>query len=482
LPPRAADRPALRAAIVLLAPALLAGALVWRATSEYGPGLSPDSMQFLAAAKNLAAGHGFRRVEGTPFVEWAPLVPLLLTVVPARALGIASAAGIAWAAGFWVFRRTRSMRVATMAAAAIAVSFPVIFVASHLWSDAPFLFLALVGVLMLERAREGRSVALAAIPAALAALTRYLGVTLIAAGIVTLLLERRPDRLRRAVLYGWLASLPLVLWLVRNVLATGTATGDREPPGFSFATNVRQLAHAVTADLVPWSWPGTIKLALCAAALVGGWLLSRKGAKSVGPLMLFALFYALAVVIVASVWGSDGIDVRLALPLFVALIARAFIAGSRARATWLAYALGALALVWMGRSYIETRRHVDDYARGGVPGFNDVLWSSSPTLARLRSEPPNGVVYSNAPEIAYVALGRDVRRSPRAHLFYAKDAAVPDLEEFHRALAREGPATLAWLDDAGEDRFVTPPELARSVAVEQVARFDDGSLYFVSAR
>lgn len=482
MPPLAADRRAPPAAIVLLASALLAGALVWQATSEYGPGLSPDSIQFLAAARSLAAGPGFRRVEGTPFVEWAPLVPAMLTVLPARALGIASAAGIAWAAGLWVYRRTRSVRVAAMAAAAIAVSFPVIFVASHLWSDAPLLFLALVGVLALERAREGHPVALAAIPAALAALTRYLGVTLIAAGVVTLLLERRPDRLRRAVLYGWLASLPLVLWLVRNVLATGTATGDREPPGFSLAANVAQLAHAVIADLVPWSWPGGIKLALCAAALVGGWLLSRKGARSVGPLMLFTLFYALAVVIVASVWGSDRIDVRLALPVCVALIARAFVAGSRARATWLAYALGALALVWMGRSYIETRRHVDDYARGGVPGFGDILWSTSPTLARLRSEPPTGPVYSNAPEIAYVALGREVRRSPRAHLFYAKGVAVPDLEEFRRALAREGAATLVWFSDAGEDRFVTPPELARVADLREVAHATDGALYSVAAR
>lgn len=443
-------------------------------------------MQFLAAAKNLAAGHGLRRVEGTPFVEWAPLVPARLALardpmLVARLMGVISAAGIVWAAGLWAWRRTRSRWTAVFAGIGIAVSFPLTFVASHLWSDGPFLFFSLVGVLALGSAHKSdrrRAVALAAIPAALAALTRYVGVTLIAAGVVSICLDRpRPDRLQRAVLYGWLASLPLVLWLVRNVMVTGTATGDREPPGFSVAANSLALAHATAGDLLPWHWPGAIKVGLVAAGLVAGWLLVRRSrAEKAGPLGLFALFYGLAVVIVASIWGSDRVDVRLALPVYVALVAGACAAAVRVR-WWVIVA--ALALVWLVQSASVTLRHVSLYAARGVPGFSDAHWRASETLRLLRTQPPNGRIYSNAPEIAYVALGREVRRSPRAHLFYAKGVAVPDLEEFRRELT-SGPATLVWFDSAGEDRFVTPANLG--VTLQQTARTTDGALYAVSSR
>jgi hypothetical protein len=139
--------------------------------------------------------------------------------------------------------------------------------------------------------------------------------------------------------------------------------------------------------------------------------------------------------------------------------------------------LAVLAIGWIGRSYVITRRHVTEYARIGVPGFGDAHWRASETLQRLRASPPQGVVYSNAPEIAYVALAREVRRSPRAHLFYARESRVTDLDEFRRALSREGPATLVWFAEAGEDRFVAPPELA----AEEIERTADGALYRVGA-
>src|SRR5262249_9037147 len=165
------------------------------------------------------------RVEGTPFVEWAPLLPAWLALGEklgisagglARATGGLSAAGVSWAPGLWTARSTSSRAFGLGAALVTALSFPLIYVAAHLWSDAPFLFLSMLGVLALGEGRAFR----AAWFAALACLMRYLGVTLVAAGALFLFFER--GRRRDAVIFSAIASAPLALWLARNALVTGT--------------------------------------------------------------------------------------------------------------------------------------------------------------------------------------------------------------------------------------------------------------------
>jgi len=47
-------------------------------TSNYKAGLSPDSVEYLAAANNLLLGKGLLTYNGLPFTEWPPLYPILL--------------------------------------------------------------------------------------------------------------------------------------------------------------------------------------------------------------------------------------------------------------------------------------------------------------------------------------------------------------------------------------------------------------------
>ena len=73
--------PPKRAAGALLSPAALAvlgAVLVLAREIRYGPALFPDSLSYLSAAQNLAAGEGLLTVRGFPFIDWPPLYPLLL--------------------------------------------------------------------------------------------------------------------------------------------------------------------------------------------------------------------------------------------------------------------------------------------------------------------------------------------------------------------------------------------------------------------
>jgi len=487
LPPREADRNDRLERLFLLGPAALAAEIVWLATGGFGCGLTPDSVQFLACAKSLASGGGWVRVEGAPFVEWAPLLPGWLALgtklgdaplALARITEALAAAGITWAIGLWTSRAARSRLAGLVAALAVALSLPLLHASAHLWSDAPFLCFALLGVLGLGDARARpawRTVGIAALWAALAALTRYLGVTLIAAGALALATQRR---WKHALGYTFLSLLPLALWLARNAALTGTATGVREPPGATWPMNLSGFLHGAIDPLVPWPWPGAIKLALLGVLAALAWIVLRRESRDegAGPLALFVFLYGSAVVIVSSIWGSDAVDVRLALPLSMALCAGALLATAKARGRWLRLALLSLVVLWLGRELVHAREVVTLYRQEGVPGFSDRQWTASPTLARLRSHPPRPPFYSNAPEIAWLALERPVRLSPRAHLFYDERSRVDDLDRFVADLGRDSSATLIWFREVDRRSLVPRDSLARRVTLKPIADLPDGTL------
>jgi len=184
----------------------------------------------------------------------------------------------------------------------------------------------------------------------------------------------------------------------------------------------------------------------------------------------------LAVIIVSSIWGSDPIDIRLALPLSVALIAGAFVAAAHAPGRVARVALAILALLWFTRGLARDTEFVALYRRDGVPGFSDRHWRASETLARLRAAPPRDPVYSNAPEIAWLALERPVRMTPRAHLFYDPASRVNDLDAFVAGLDRASPATLIWFRAAERPALVRRATLAQRVSLRSVATLSDGAI------
>ena len=61
----------------VVALAVLAGVATWVAT-RHGPGLSPDSVTYLSAARNLAAGRGYVDLTGQANTTFAPGYPAVL--------------------------------------------------------------------------------------------------------------------------------------------------------------------------------------------------------------------------------------------------------------------------------------------------------------------------------------------------------------------------------------------------------------------
>ncbi len=232
-----------RAAGLLLfpaAPALLGALLVLAREIGYGPCLTGDGAEYIAAARNLAAGEGFVGSHA-PFTLWPPLYPLLLAagallrLDPLDVVGPLNAAvfGLTvFVFGRYLRRRLDSRFAAVWACTVLALSVPLADAASWSLTESPFILATTLALIETDKfliAGKRRSLAAAAAWSALAALTRYIGALVVVfAGLALLLRQGAPPqrRARDAAVFLAAACLPAALWILRNYLFFDTFAGN----------------------------------------------------------------------------------------------------------------------------------------------------------------------------------------------------------------------------------------------------------------
>ena len=154
------------------------------------------------------------------------------------------AAAFGWiilAAGLYLHSNIRSRLLGLAATAIIATSLPLAHFASHLETEPLFVLLTLLALIQLASfLNRGARTSLwwAAVCTALAALTRYPGVVLIGTGVLLLLGRRTPplvSRLKDAIVFGTVSSVPLAGVLMHNWAVSGGLSGRREMSGQSLS-------------------------------------------------------------------------------------------------------------------------------------------------------------------------------------------------------------------------------------------------------
>ncbi len=516
--PLSARRSVFKPAVLLAV--LLGAALVWISTPG-GVSTSPDTWNYFAAARNLLAGEGFTRYNGAPFVLWPPLFPLLIAALLSladlvgqtlhlldalRVVNLITFAVTVTMAAVLLRRLLRSAWLAALATLAVALGYPLIYVASCAWSEPLFVLLCLGCLAALDRARQNpgvRAVSSAALLAALASLQRYTGAVLIPVGGIWLALGQGVPlraRLRRAFAFATTAALPLALWLVYNQARAGTMTGERGPSTRPLHANLRAVYDLTLTWLMPERLKPDDRLgSLIVAGIIGVALLAfvaRQRSRTLAtlsairwlPLALFATGYAGFVVISASRVQFDPIDERLLAPLYPAVIGLAFVTLDRLLG-WLAGHTGrralmrlgyALATLWLLHPLSRLDDHLStlqDISRASQITYE--IWRQSDLMRTVRTHPLTGPVLTNAPLHLLVHTGVPVR-------------AVPETLDGWDALIREArgrPLTVVWFEpitrcDWGRRHCVTTDYtvemLAAQFALKSVIVTYDGGIYTVS--
>ena len=520
IPEREPGRPNLT--LLLAAAAALGAVLVLARQATYGAALHWDSINYVAVARNLLAGGGFRGYSGVVYASWPPLYPLMLAAASIDVLDPLDVAGPLNAAlfgltifvvGQYLRRRLESRFLVVWAALAIALAAPLAGLAAYALTGTAFILLVTLTLIHTDAfLANGRTSSLVrtGVCAALAWQTRYVGAALLAAVAVMLLAQRgaRPgQRVRRAAGFLLLAGTPMALWLMRNRLLAGTFTGRfgdgilSWPATLSGAGTV--LRSWATFDLPMVEGQAMALLGLLPAAALAAacgiiirtrWR-TRRTPSGWLPCYVFGGFAVtyFAAVTVSLALGATEHDVqpRFLAPLYVPLLVTAAFAldrllGSalrrrRFRRLWkrrwvmprshAAAAVATAVLCCWTAGQIEPNVHEIRRANSeGLAGYAHSFWTRSETREWLSRNPLPGRVYSNEAIAAY--LYNDVS---------AEYGYPPGAEERLRRWLAETPRDtwIVWWDNVWANRYYDYDRatLRALSGLEPVAELADGAVF-----
>jgi len=492
---------------------LLVAALgfLWWTEAPYGVGFGFDGTYYLSAAENLRNGRGYSTsitlgyspTDINPLATWPPLYSsvlsslVFLSLTDAVALLnllllVCSTLLVARA----VYAATHTPVAALLAGAATLCSPSMFAIHSYALSEPLFTVLILLGCWCQERylsTANGRFWLGTIVLAAAAALTRYVGVGVILAAVVVIGLGIRAPWTRRllgAVVSGALASLPLLLWLLRNELTTGTLAGPRVPSAYTVA----EFVHDVWSTFTDWfalsfSPPVISGGFVLLAALAVAYLLyrqqpvrqtARRPAWHLLPYGTFMVLFPLWILLSLLMIKNSPPDIRLMAPLLpvllIVLISRLFAVPLRLPDLWtkLAWGVVLLALILfpaltVGRDAVYAKNKI-----GGL-GYKAAKWRETDILqAAQHHSPPFGAgmkLYSNAADVLFLYSDQPT------HYLFAPDSDQQSAASFYNAI--KGTPSLIIFIHVNDTIQGQLPELAirQSALFQEIGHFKDGSVY-----
>ncbi len=478
--------------------------LVLRATPE-GLGLSDDSIAYIAGARSLLAGDGYREAwlatngyvthfppgfsSALAFIGLFGLDPLrgarflnaILFGLNAGLLGV-----IAW-------RMIPSLAAGLILAALFVLNGDLLQVHAVAMSEPLFIFLALCAFwnfdLYFERPPSsiGRGIAgewwwliACASFAGMAYLTRYAGLALAAAFIAAIFVLRTTWRKRFMSAGIFLAGfLPWMLgWAWRNQIVAASAT-NRSFVWHPIAQDNLTLGLRVfAAFLIPAStWVKTIvKIPFLIEALVSlilgavfVWTATRawkylspltprpsptgagkQGAREVVSFIAGLFIIAYLASIVASMTMFDAatkFKLRILSPIFVCLLILFVFAIAQLKEKKRNLAV-ILTVLLLGISAYKQSVTVNTWAKSGQ-GYASFQWYKSDAMAYLRELPSDVAIFTNEPAAVYLYTGRGALVLPSGY-DSARAESIPGFEEGVERMQAEinaGRAVLAIFDD-----------------------------------
>ncbi len=478
-------------------------------TGPLGPGLDPDSMSYVSAARSLVQRGQLLVPDDdwqspdstTALAHFPPGLPAALAVpvalgMPAEQgarLVNAASAFVTVAVVVWLVSGAVGVPAGVAAGITILVTPAIAMVHESILSEP--LFLALLVLLVALMARAPRHPLLAGVVAAAASLVRYAGVSAIAAAALWwLALPGNSGRRARAAV---LAALPGVvaqaLWVLRTTHVNGGGSIRQISMYGQLGSTVREGANTVAAWLAPLldgAWRAAAAVAVLVAIVVLIVLAARRlwtaallekmtltesrAARLLAALALLATMYV-GLVVASRLFADPGIplDQRLLVPLILIVETGVIVALAvewrawRGVRVWLRALAAATLLAWWGASLSTT---VDDasYALDTGNDYADASWRGSPLIAWVRAHADGRPLVTNFPTALYFHADRMARVPPEQ-----TDART--LQAFADTLARRH-ALLVIFDRTSE--FVPSTDsFMRKLPLTLVARENDGSVW-----
>ena len=489
--------------------------LIIRSTPE-GLGLSDDSIAYIAGARSLVAGDGYREAwlaSNQPVTHFPPAFSSVLAFF--GLLGIDPLRGARWVNAFLFgantallgilgWRMTPSLTAGLVLAALFVTSSEMFQVHAVTMSEPLFIFLTLLSFWMFdlyfEREHHWWWLVACGVFVGMAYLTRYAGLALVATFLVALFVLHKGwrDRLKAAAIF--LASvLPWAIgWSIRNSLVAESATNrafawhpltsENIDPGLRLVSEFFVPVEPWRRELLKQS--GIVETLIVLAlgvvlvwVLVTAWkYLSRprqaEGGKEVREVISFTtglFIFAYLASIVASMLMFDAatkFKLRILAPvlvsMFVLLVAFGIWLRNRRRPL-----VVVLTILVLSVSVYKQSITFDNWGKSGL-GYASFQWYDSKAMDYLNELPENVMIYTNEPGAVYLYTGRGCYVLPDR--FDAVSALVrTDFEEGLASMQgniHSGKAVLALFDN-GDNVANDVPDLTAGLYLAHKSAGDE---------
>lgn len=496
----------------------LTGAIVlFLLTSRYGVGVSPDSVAYVSVARHISDGTGFVNYDGYFFVLQPPLYPLLLAAIkkiffidPLISAGYLNAillGLIVYYSGLFLLKHLKSLLLTIIGTASILVSFVFIQIFLIALSEPLFILFVLLYLHYFDIYMENRTITsllLFSIAAALACLTRYVGVIIILTGSISIFVWGRKNfkvMFRHLIIFLLITTLPTGLWILRNYLFSGTFVGERAESSYTLSENLILLFNTALKWYLPLQINGQqlfVLMLIVSAGIFAGIVLMNKWKqeelrlKQIGPSLLFILFYSGIIVISSTTTAYDKIANRLLSPVFVPSIFIIFLILDDIL-TWLSkyfqrrllsilFLLGIM--VWMKYHVTRTIYNIENYIEQSGGEYGSKVWKENSVISYLNHHSlleSEYSFYSNAPEAVYILANIETKWSPHKTLYNS-----PQLLNTNTGLKNiwheKNKACLVWFNTIDRKFLFTLDELQKTTKMVKVVQLNDGEIYTIAKK
>ncbi len=323
---------------------IVASAFIYFFTRHSGIGISPDSVNYESAATNIRDHFSFTDFNGLPlvdfplgypsflaFVSWITGIPVL-QLAPVLNCFLFSGVIILTSVVIAGYQKTSHVYKACILAL-LACSPCLLEVYSMLWSETVFIFLIMLFIVSLHnyfRTQYGFHLILVALIVALALVTRYAGITLLASGFFLVLFNSglaRNKKIKHLIVFTLTSCSLVIANLVRNSSAAGHITGVREKAIRTFSDNIYQVGATVSEWLPFLHGHETLAsilflvILLSAACFLVYYLLQQQYFTSYQNIVAcFFVVYAFFIIIIASISRFEELTSRLLSPLYIPML------------------------------------------------------------------------------------------------------------------------------------------------------------------
>ncbi len=471
-------------------------------TLHSGIGISPDSVMYQTTAINIQSHFSFTDFNGVPTVDFPLGYPCFLALFSwisrLTVLQLVPVLNAALFSGVIILTsiiiegyQNRSSLYKILILAALACSPCLLEVYSMLWSETLFIFLSLLFVVAYRnyfRSRSYLQLLLVASIAAMAFVTRYAGITLLAAGGFLLLFDGElgmGKKIKQLVFFTMISCSLVAANLIRNSLVAGHATGVREKAIRSLMDNLNQIGGTLS-DWLPFLKGHEIlaTILFILVLLLGIWQLFYRTFQqqyfAAYETIIACLFvvYASFMLVIATISRFESLSSRLLSPMYIPLL----LVGS----SWLVksirhsysikrYTILALVLFcYTGFQYNQYRLNAEAWEGiqdAGIPGYTENPWVHSATMDYIKKHKTlfSGPVYSNSNDAVYFLSGVHAMALPHKEIQSEIDI-----------LLQKPSFRLVWLIDGENPDLVNLEFIKQHKKLISVQTMEDGAVYLFS--